>query len=278
MSNRRIATEEEIEAGTTAMGTLVSHDPEQRKPDEEKGSDVSLIFRASLLSEIFSKGHAGPSSLNSSFTSAVNNLITQVTGVEFCTESHSKDSLSGRDELEQDHEEGVPDFHRHQAGSALDSNYGPISPIVHDGSRESFSRMIERVAEGAENRNIGYRMGGKANSRGQITTSIDCSGFVDAAVHNTNIAGAMTTNSEGQIAALERMGVNILTGSQVNAQTIGAGFVIGIDTGNRGWDAGRARGIDHVLITYQDTETGRLMIADSNGRNGVTTRSFDRLA
>ncbi len=171
-------------------------------------------------------------------------------------------------------------FHRHQAGSALDSNYGTISPIVHDGSRESFSRMIERVAEGAENRNIGYRMGGKANAlvRANYHVNCTCSGFVDAAVHNTNIAGAMTTNSEGQIAALDTMGVNILTGSQVNAQTIGAGFVIGIDTGNRGWDAGRARGIDHVLITYQDTETGRLMIADSNGRNGVTTRSFDDLA
>lgn len=139
--------------------------------------------------------------------------------------------------------------------------------------RAAVSIGIEKYTENSIARGVKYEMGAK---NGQ---SIDCSGFVNQAIKqmaaerpgvcNVNISAMFTTHSDGQLDALVKETNFLLKGDDVNISTIKAGMVIGIDSGNKGWDGGRARGIDHVGIVYADKESGKLMFAESRGGVGV---------
>lgn len=50
-----------------------------------------------------------------------------------------------------------------------------------------------------------------------------------------------------------------------------AGVVIGLDHGPRSYDQGREHGMDHVVFTYQDSKTGKIMVSEAGVRGGVHT-------
>ncbi len=152
--------------------------------------------------------------------------------------------------------------------------------------RTAVSIGIEHYAEGAVDRGVDYKFGGKSGN------AIDCSGFVKQAIRtamggmrdgvtieasdvditarfNDKVLNAVNTSSEYQVQNLGRE-AGILRDNDITMDNMRAGMVIGIDSGDRGWDAGRAMGIDHIGIVYRDTESGTLMFAESaSGRDGA---------
>jgi hypothetical protein len=141
---------------------------------------------------------------------------------------------------------------------------------------------IERHAEGLEARGVKYGFRDKNSAHG----TIDCSGFVNETVKNSMnaalpgesrpLTSIFATHSDGQVSGLARKTGSMLAGRDVTAENMKAGMVIGIDTGDRGWDRGRNLGVDHVGIVYVDTETGQKMFAESRGGGvGVDTTPLD---
>lgn len=51
--------------------------------------------------------------------------------------------------------------------------------------------------------------------------------------------------------------------------------MIGMDTGDKGWDAGRFGGIDHIVQTYRDPQTGRMMVSESSSGQGVHVTDYE---
>lgn len=144
------------------------------------------------------------------------------------------------------------------------------------GNREQLSDGIEAAAELAVARGVRYGMGAKAN--GDNFSSIDCSGLVHytlQAALGREAASAMANHSEGQVVALMRRAGGALDETELNADNVVEGMVIGIDSGDRGFDRGRELGIDHVVITYRDSETGEMMVAESRGGRGAMVTDFD---
>ena len=159
---------------------------------------------------------------------------------------------------------------------------GPARMVVESGlqaiagNRAQLSDGIEAAAELAVARGVRYGMGAKAN--GDNFRSIDCSGLVHytlQAALGREAASAMANHSEGQVVALMRRAGGSLDETQLNADNVVEGMVIGIDSGDRGFDRGRELGIDHVVITYRDSETGEMMVAESRGGRGAMVTDFD---
>ncbi len=168
---------------------------------------------------------------------------------------------------------------------------GPVTPLVNAGvksellSNSTYSEAtlrttvsigIERYAEDSVRRGVKYEFGAKADGG----NTIDCSGFVRNAVSqiealrsgaSANMRNIFSTHSDGQVCRLAQATNFMLRGDQVNLANIKAGMIIGIDSGDRGWDSGRQLGINHIGIVYADSETGKLMFAESKGGSGVTT-------
>ena len=141
---------------------------------------------------------------------------------------------------------------------------------------------IERHAESLEARGVGYGFGDKNSDHG----TIDCSGFVNETVKNSMnaalpgesrpLTSIFANHSDGQISGLARKTGSMLSGSDVTHESLKAGMVIGIDSGDKGWDRGRDLGVDHVGIVYVDSETGQKMFAESRGGGvGVDTTPLD---
>jgi hypothetical protein len=65
-------------------------------------------------------------------------------------------------------------------------------------------------------------------------------------------------------------GGGMLEGSKAIRSQLKEGMLIGEDNGEKGWDAGRHKGIDHITQTVKDPKTGKLMISESQGGKGVT--------
>ena len=144
--------------------------------------------------------------------------------------------------------------------------------------RSALSLSIEKYTEESIKRGVKYQMGQKDGN------AIDCSGFVAQAVAAMQRASGMTdTNyraifahhSNNQVMNLARETGSLLQGDQVNLQTMKAGMVIGIDSGDRRWDRGRTHGIDHIGIVYMDKDSGKLMFAESRGGVGVMTTPLE---
>lgn len=146
--------------------------------------------------------------------------------------------------------------------------------------RATLSMSIERYTEQSMARGVSYKMGAKGEGN-----SVDCSGFVANVIKRMtssnpdfsgeNLSSAFANHSDGQVASLSRMTGFMLKGQNVNMDTLKAGMVIGIDSGDKKWDRGRTHGIDHVGIVYMDTETRQLMFAESRSKKGVTATHLD---
>lgn len=82
-------------------------------------------------------------------------------------------------------------------------------------------------------------------------------------------------SSENIISTLEEIsGKPVIEGNALSPQNARGGMVIGIDSGDKGWDRGRKRGIDHIVQTFYD-ENGELMISESSsGKGGVAISRY----
>lgn len=139
------------------------------------------------------------------------------------------------------------------------------------GNREQLSDGIEAAVEGAIARGVRYGMGAKANGN---FSEIDCSGLVHYALRSAMGAEAtrsLANHSDGQISALIRRAGSAIAGDNITVGSIVEGTVISIDSGDKEWDRGRNYGVDHIAVAYRDSETGRMMIAESRGDRGVMT-------
>jgi hypothetical protein len=153
---------------------------------------------------------------------------------------------------------------------------------------------IERTVEDMEARGVKYGFGDKSG-----TSAIDCSGLVQKALGNAfgmaedgiSLTGEdgkatisfdnadkrlLVTHSDGQIVGIGKES-GMLRGGDVKMENLREGMVIGLDTGDRGWDRGRTLGVDHVGIVYRDTETGVMKFAQSSSSgDGVNIQDLDK--
>lgn len=90
-------------------------------------------------------------------------------------------------------------------------------------------------------------------------------------------------SSEGLVTTVAAMTGGMITGDRLSPGNIKSGTLLGIDTGDRGFDRGRKYGIDHIMYVYRDPATGELMVtqnaafdygAGKNGNKGVQTMRY----
>lgn len=132
-----------------------------------------------------------------------------------------------------------------------------------------------------------YKLGARSTASGQI----DCSGwiiemnrnFMDAVnrdagkeVYSQKAKDIITRGgtSEGIINNLITATGEELRNADLSPDKIQEGTAIGIDTGYHGWEGKRQRGIDHIVQTFKDPVTGRMMISESSGGKGVHARDY----
>lgn len=67
----------------------------------------------------------------------------------------------------------------------------------------------------------------------------------------------------------------LLEGAAITPDVLREGMVIGEDNGQKSWDRGRFKGIDHVVMVVRDPESGELMVSQSRGGEGVELSRLD---
>ena len=157
------------------------------------------------------------------------------------------------------------------------------------------SASLMASTQDALDRGVGYRMGSKNSQRGEI----DCSGWVAevnrSLMNNVNAAmGEQIYSGEarkvlerganggaaGLIQSVSQATGELLGNADLSPDKIRAGMMIGLDTGERGWERGRFKGIDHIAQTYVDPQTGKMMVTEStshtaNGGRGVQSIPYE---
>lgn len=135
---------------------------------------------------------------------------------------------------------------------------------------------------------VTYKMGGRHPEQGQV----DCSGWVvtlvNASIDEVNgQAGRTVIPRQDRLALMEdyaarivekverRSGV-MIEGRDVTADVLREGMIIGEDNGRKGWDAGRYRGIDHIVMVVRDPTDGTLKISQSRSGEGVELVPLER--
>ena len=155
---------------------------------------------------------------------------------------------------------------------------------------EATSQALRLGTQEAVDRGVRYSFGSKNSASG----GIDCSGWV--AENTRNMMEAVNAESGKPIYGKEaqavlRKGANggaaglIQTVSQATGELLSndalapdkvrEGMMIGMDTGDKGWDRGRFGGIDHIVQTYRDAETGRMMVSESSRGQGVKITDYE---
>ena len=155
---------------------------------------------------------------------------------------------------------------------------------------EATSQALQLGTQEAIDRGVRYSFGSKNSGSG----GIDCSGWVTENTRNMMEAvnaesGKPIYGKEAQ--AVLRKGANggaagliqtvseatgeLLSNDALAPDRVREGMMIGMDTGDKGWDQGRFGGIDHIVQTYRDAETGRMMVSESSSRKGVTVTDYE---
>lgn len=133
---------------------------------------------------------------------------------------------------------------------------------------------------------VNYKMGEKGWKNGLL----DCSGFVGAVSVATmkdintalnkkaftdEVMKGMGTHAAGQFQNLVKHGggeTRYKKGS-LQAGNLKEGDVIGIDSGQKSWDRGRQRGIDHIAMVARNKK-GELVVRESTSGKGVIETSI----
>ena len=155
------------------------------------------------------------------------------------------------------------------------------TPTVDPGAVTQGVGNLYQQTQDAINKGIKYGFGSKDLKTG----AIDCSGWI--ANINTNMMNSINKEAGKEIYGKEAKkafqgsaadiiknvsaaGGGMLEGSKAIRSQLKEGMLIGEDNGEKGWDAGRHKGIDHITQTVKDPKTGKLMISESQGGKGVT--------
>lgn len=134
---------------------------------------------------------------------------------------------------------------------------------------------------------VKYGLGAKNPDQGKV----DCSGWVvrlqNATMDEINrkagreifsTADKFSPGYDGAAMivdkAQKRSGI-LLQGGQVTAAAMREGMIIGEDNGAKSWDAGRYKGIDHIVMVVRDPNGGKLKVSQSRGGEGVELSSLD---
>lgn len=152
------------------------------------------------------------------------------------------------------------------------------------------SASIQGSTQAAIDRGVRYSFGSKRSKSG----GIDCSGWVTEINRNlmTSVNAAMGQDvysaearqvltkganggAAGIIQAVSGATGELLHNADLSPDKIREGMMIGMDTGNKGWDAGRYNGIDHIVQTYKDELTGKMMVSESRGGKGVMNTDYE---
>lgn len=141
--------------------------------------------------------------------------------------------------------------------------------------------------QAAIDKGIKYGFGSKDLKNG----SIDCSGWV-ASINQAmmdSVVDEMGKPVYGKEAkklfngpaadiiknVTEATGGKSFEGAEEIKKNLKPGMIIGEDNGEKGWDKGRYKGIDHITQVVQDPKTGQMMISESRGGKGVTMRTVE---
>ncbi|MCD9030248.1 peptidoglycan-binding protein [Luteimonas sp. Y-2-2-4F] len=135
---------------------------------------------------------------------------------------------------------------------------------------------------------VRYGFGAKHPERGEV----DCSGWVatllNASMDEINGQAGRTVFPRSERYSLgfdhaagivekaeQRSGVSI-QGRDVTPDVLREGMIIGEDNGRKGWDAGRHRDIDHIVMVVRDPTDGALKISQSRSGEGVELIPVER--
>lgn len=152
------------------------------------------------------------------------------------------------------------------------------------------SQALQAGTQDAINRGVKYGFSEKNSASG----AIDCSGWV--AENTRNMMEAVNEESGKPIYGKEAKAVlqkganggaagiiqsvseatgELLGNADLAPENVREGMMIGMDTGDKGWDAGRFGGIDHIVQTYRDPQTGRMMVSESSSGQGVHVTDYE---
>lgn len=154
---------------------------------------------------------------------------------------------------------------------------GTVSPMT---PASVVSADLMAQTQQAIDQGVKYGFGSK-NTR---TGKIDCSGWV--AQINKNLIGDIANQGEsmagskkaerlfeggaaGIVENIANVTGKVMGNSELTADSLREGMIIGEDNGEKGWDKGRYNGIDHITQVVKDPTTGQLMISQSSGGKGV---------
>ncbi|MCL1635110.1 peptidoglycan-binding protein [Luteimonas sp. SX5] len=128
---------------------------------------------------------------------------------------------------------------------------------------------------------VRYGFGKKAIGAGRI----DCSGWavemINTSYSEVNAKAGKVVYAESDrfslgmdaAASIVRKSVQmsgiLIEGRQIDMGVLREGMVIGEDNGNKVWDKGRYKGIDHIVFVLRDPGSGELMISQSRSGEGV---------
>lgn len=143
------------------------------------------------------------------------------------------------------------------------------------------SGNLYQQTQDAINKGVKYGFGSKNLASG----AIDCSGWISTIntqmidsinkeagkeVYGKEAKRAFKDSAAGIIKNVSDLGGGMIEGSKNIRSQLKEGMLIGEDNGEKGWDAGRYKGIDHITQAVKDPKTGKLMISESQGGKGVT--------
>ncbi len=156
-----------------------------------------------------------------------------------------------------------------------------IAGSLASGMVSSVNQSLYSQTEDAINKGIKYGFGSKNLSSG----AIDCSGWVSNINRNMidgiNQASGKELFDKSDKAALNAgasdiiknvsQKTGVLNTNVKSADQLKEGMVIGLDSGDHGWDKGRYEGIDHITQVVRNPTTGELEISESSSKKGVHT-------
>lgn len=135
---------------------------------------------------------------------------------------------------------------------------------------------------------VGYEMGKRHPEQGKVDCSAWVVTLVNASIDEVNgQAGRTVIPRQDRLALQEdyaariiekveqRSGV-MIQGRDVTADVLREGMIIGEDNGQKSWDAGRHRGIDHIVMVVRDPTDGALKISQSRSGEGVELIPLER--
>jgi hypothetical protein len=230
------------------------------------------------------------------YASAITNLKATSGGMEGVKSFEGDFEKSGRNEKAYGsrmkyYNQALDAYNRANASGNI--NTASITPARSDVSTlgksmtDSANNMLVTQTQQAIDKGITYKFGSKNINSG----GIDCSGWVQSInknmmeginrqagkqVFSPKDEGLLNDSASGIISNVSRATGILKTNADLRSSAdLKEGMMIGLDTGEHGWDNGRAMGIDHITQVVKNPDTGKLMISQSSSHKGPNLTDAD---